>query len=256
MSTLEDAINAIRLGNKEEGRQLLEQLLEAEESNEQVWLWLSTVVDTDEDREICLENVLALDPNNVMAQQGLEAVRAGNFEPSLIIGTAPEEEAEEQAVTDEVSFREQFFAESEQEDDPSGDDIEWPSVMGGSPEPKLKQQREEAKKSKGGLNIRYILLAAIGAFVCLALGAAAAYNFFLAGGDSAPPPDDNQPTQAETPALPTDTPTPAPTPTPTNTPLLLPTAKPTDAPSPTPTQVVSPTPSAPENNEDEGGGDG
>ena len=69
MPTLDDAINAIRAGNREEGRQILEEVLETDESNEDVWLWLSSVVETDEDREICLENVLALNPDNVVARQ-------------------------------------------------------------------------------------------------------------------------------------------------------------------------------------------
>ena len=101
MSMLDDAIQAIRTGNPEEGRRLLEEILEVEENNEQVWLWLTAVVDNDEDREVCLENVLALDPNNVIAQKG-DGPEAG---PVVILSThydsrvasdrdADEEEAE------------------------------------------------------------------------------------------------------------------------------------------------------------------
>ena len=67
MPMLDDAIQAIRMGDKDEGRRLLEEILESDESNEDVWLWLTTVVDTDEDREVCLENVLALNANNAQA---------------------------------------------------------------------------------------------------------------------------------------------------------------------------------------------
>ena len=58
MSTLDEAIQVIRAGNREEGRRLLEEILESNENDEQVWLWLTSVVDDDEDREVCLENVL------------------------------------------------------------------------------------------------------------------------------------------------------------------------------------------------------
>ena len=85
MSTLDDAIQAIRMGNPETGRQILEELLEVDENDEEVWLWLSAVVDTDEDREICLENVLALNPANKAAQQGMNSLKAGAFNPHLIL---------------------------------------------------------------------------------------------------------------------------------------------------------------------------
>jgi hypothetical protein len=241
MPTLDDAINAIRLGHKDEGRQLLEELLEAEENNEQIWFWLSTVVDTDDDREICLENVLALNPNHLTAKQALDAVREGNFEAATFIAMALDETAEddeEETPESGSSFRDQFFAESEKED--FGDEIEWPSVMGGAPEPKIKQKKEESKKSKkSGLNSRVMILGVVGLLLCLVLGGVAAYVVF---GGGASGPGDEQPLEPAGPAEATATPTPEPTPTPTNTPLLLPTAKPTDLPTPTPTQVVSPTP--------------
>ena len=85
MPTLEDAVEAIRLGNPDEGRQILEELLETEEDNPEIWLWLSTVVDNDEDREICLENALALEPDSSVAQRGLDTLKAGAFNPNIIL---------------------------------------------------------------------------------------------------------------------------------------------------------------------------
>ncbi len=79
MPTLDEAVEYIRMGDKETGRQMLEEILETDENNEEIWLWLSSVVETDEDREICLENVLALDPDNIVAQKGLEALQSGTF---------------------------------------------------------------------------------------------------------------------------------------------------------------------------------
>lgn len=80
MSTNADAlvrqgINAYREGNKNEARNLLLQAVELDEENEMGWLWLSAVVDTVEDQQTCLENVLTINPNNEKARQGLEILQ-------------------------------------------------------------------------------------------------------------------------------------------------------------------------------------
>jgi hypothetical protein len=50
-------------------------VLDYEPRNETAWVWLSYVVDTFEDRQICLENVLTINPNNKYAQRGLNQLR-------------------------------------------------------------------------------------------------------------------------------------------------------------------------------------
>jgi len=72
---LELGIAALKAGKRDEARRLLLQLVEAEEHNEQAWLWLSGAVETDEERRICLENVLTLNPNQQTARYGLEKLR-------------------------------------------------------------------------------------------------------------------------------------------------------------------------------------
>ena len=249
MSTLDDAINAIKDGEKEEGRQILEQILETDETNEEVWLWLSTVVESDDDREICLENVLALNPEHEVAQKSLNAVRDGHFDPRDIIGDVPEKELPS------ITFHDEFFGLDEAE----SDELEMPSVMGGSPEPKIKKKKDEqAQKDKKGLNPRLILMAVAGLLVCVVLGGGAAYVFLFLGSDSETPvevqPIEETPANI-TPGASAATPEAEPSPTPTNTPLLLPTAKPSAEPSPTATQVVSPTPPrAPTEEQNDSGG--
>lgn len=71
---LQEGVAAFRAGRKGEARQLLTRATELDERNEDAWLWLSAVVDTLENQQICLENVLALNPNNTRALKGLEAV--------------------------------------------------------------------------------------------------------------------------------------------------------------------------------------
>src|SRR4051812_37278506 len=68
---LEQAISAILTGRRDEARVLLAQVVEADDRNEQAWLWLSGVVEEPEEVRTCLENVLHLNPDNVKAQQGL-----------------------------------------------------------------------------------------------------------------------------------------------------------------------------------------
>lgn len=65
-------IEAYRAGKKDEAKTLLLAAVEKDEQNEQAWLWLSQVVDEVDDRRTCLENVLAINPNNTHAQQGLK----------------------------------------------------------------------------------------------------------------------------------------------------------------------------------------
>jgi hypothetical protein len=226
MPTLDDAINAIRAGNREEGRQILEEVLETDESNEDVWLWLSSVVDTDEDREICLENVLALNPDNVVAQKGLEALRSGTFNVHDMVREVAGEEEEE--ALPEATFLDEFAMAGEDEED-----IEFPSTM---------KPRKKARIG-AGLNIRMIVLIFVALCVVLSLGGVAAYNLF-SGGDGEPEAGQETPAEVEQPeAVPTETPIPTPTSTPTVTltPFLLPTSEPTKLPSPTATPVVSPT---------------
>jgi tetratricopeptide (TPR) repeat protein len=68
---LKQGIAAAKAGQKKEARQALIQVTELDERNEQAWLWLSGVVKSLEDRRICLQNVLDINPDNAHAQTGL-----------------------------------------------------------------------------------------------------------------------------------------------------------------------------------------
>ncbi|MBN1485415.1 MAG: hypothetical protein JXA37_11910 [Chloroflexia bacterium] len=72
---LRQAIAAAQGGQRERAQSLLMRVLELDERNVQAWLWLSGVVKQEEDRITALENVLALDPSNQAAVQGLEQLR-------------------------------------------------------------------------------------------------------------------------------------------------------------------------------------
>lgn len=94
---LKEALNLLRTHKHEEAKALLLKAVEIDEYNEDSWLLLSICVTSFEDRQICLENVLTLNPDNIYARHGLnlltapevvvepgtpvEAIAAGDIEP-------------------------------------------------------------------------------------------------------------------------------------------------------------------------------
>ncbi|MCB0170554.1 MAG: hypothetical protein KDJ97_08385 [Anaerolineae bacterium] len=70
--SLDLAISAIRAGRREEGRQLLNLVIQQNPNDDKAWLWMSSVVDTDDQRARCLYHVLAIDPENELARKGLQ----------------------------------------------------------------------------------------------------------------------------------------------------------------------------------------
>jgi hypothetical protein len=92
---LQQGIAAARGGRREEARTLLMRVIEADERNEQGWLWLAGVVDDPNDMRTCLQNVLDLNPGNVMAQQGLAWVEKqyGLHAAPERVSTAPPDSA-------------------------------------------------------------------------------------------------------------------------------------------------------------------
>ncbi len=72
---LREGIAAAKAGEHEHARDLLVRVVEEDEENLAAWLWLSGVVDNLDDREVCLENALELDPGNDAARKGLAWVR-------------------------------------------------------------------------------------------------------------------------------------------------------------------------------------
>ena len=72
---LKAGMKAVKAGQREQGKALLLQVIEKDEENERAWLWLSGAVDTEEERRICLENVLTINPNNELAKKGLARLK-------------------------------------------------------------------------------------------------------------------------------------------------------------------------------------
>jgi tetratricopeptide (TPR) repeat protein len=73
---LTQAIEAARRGERRRARQLLTKLLRADQKNEQAWLWMSAVVESDRERIFCLQSVLKINPENKPAHTGLRLLGA------------------------------------------------------------------------------------------------------------------------------------------------------------------------------------
>lgn len=69
---LREGIAAARAGNKAAARQKFEEVIEHDENNEKAWLWLASLVETDEEKRVCLGNVLFINPDNEKARQLME----------------------------------------------------------------------------------------------------------------------------------------------------------------------------------------
>jgi tetratricopeptide (TPR) repeat protein len=74
-------INAVKEQRLEDARELLHQVIDLDERNEKAWLWLSGVIEGTEERIICLENVLAINPKHLLARQGLRHLLAQKRRP-------------------------------------------------------------------------------------------------------------------------------------------------------------------------------
>lgn len=73
---LEQGIAAARVNNKKEARALLKEVVKADETQIEAWLWLYKIVDGFEEKEVCLENVLTLEPDNQFAREELAWVKS------------------------------------------------------------------------------------------------------------------------------------------------------------------------------------
>lgn len=67
----QDAVEALRGGDKARARELLTGLLKDDQKNAEYWIWLSAAMETSKERVYCLQTALKLDPENAAAKRGL-----------------------------------------------------------------------------------------------------------------------------------------------------------------------------------------
>jgi len=82
---VEEAITAYKDGNKTHASELIAQALKQDPNNKKALLWLSGIVKTDGERLFCLKRILAIEPQNEIARQGLTLIPPGTtpIQPSL-----------------------------------------------------------------------------------------------------------------------------------------------------------------------------
>jgi hypothetical protein len=69
---LREGIAAAKMGDKETARSRLQEVVSLDQYNEKGWYWLASVVESDEERKVCLGNVVVINPGNQRAQQMLD----------------------------------------------------------------------------------------------------------------------------------------------------------------------------------------
>jgi hypothetical protein len=74
--TLSAGIQAARSGDRAQGRQLLQQVIDADPNNELAWMWMASCVTTLRERRDCLEQALLINPDNPRTQEALAKLTA------------------------------------------------------------------------------------------------------------------------------------------------------------------------------------
>lgn len=86
---LQIAITNAKSGNKQGARVMLQQILEADRSNDRAWAWLAVVTDDLAKRQEYLERALQINPNNKAAKKALKQItskRSSGEQRTLWIG--------------------------------------------------------------------------------------------------------------------------------------------------------------------------
>jgi uncharacterized membrane protein YidH (DUF202 family) len=68
---LEEGIIAAKAGNNEQARFRLLDVVEQDQTNETAWFWLYQVFNRRDDKQICLENLITINPGNAWAKHEL-----------------------------------------------------------------------------------------------------------------------------------------------------------------------------------------
>lgn len=88
---MKEAITAIKAGDKQTGRSILESVLEEDPENEAALLWMTKVVDSPAEQLVYVDRVLYVNPNNEPAQK-LQAQLTKVNRASEVIKPLPEPE--------------------------------------------------------------------------------------------------------------------------------------------------------------------
>ena len=82
---LQIGIQAARKGNKAGARVTLQQVIDADKTNERAWLWMAAIAETSEDRRRYLNAVLRLNPENPTALRELEKLNRKQVSSNTLV---------------------------------------------------------------------------------------------------------------------------------------------------------------------------
>lgn len=80
-SELKEAINLAKSGNKAEAAKILSNILKEQPENEAAWLWLASCLKTNQQKIYCLNQALALNPENQTTQKAIQRIKESDIKP-------------------------------------------------------------------------------------------------------------------------------------------------------------------------------
>ena len=276
---LDQGIAAARAGEKSKALRLLTEAVRLNPNSEPGWLWLSSVLDSQQGRVYCLQKVLEVNPRNKLAQRGLASLLSADPateaqpEPSdakdlplaaAVVVTTSTDEPPESSTNDTVIA--ELPPPSPSTVDTIIDDLRpVPSATAPTIVDELERgptDIHEPKTVSGLFAQRQFWQVIVGSLAVVALCLVGTLAYIIVGNPSTnaqgaisaitPTPSiwgTLRPTFTPSPTC-TQTPTYTPTPTETPTPLPTATSTPTETPTETPTPAgkrvrsVAPTPTA------------
>ncbi len=97
----QQGLSALKAGEKERAKQLFSKILSQDKQDVQAWLGLSLVIDDKKKQRICLQRVLALEPDNKYANKWLARLENESSEGS---SSLPTEESSLQTTSERKRF--------------------------------------------------------------------------------------------------------------------------------------------------------
>lgn len=101
---LRAGVDAAKRQRMDQARELLYQVIDLDDRNEAAWLWLGEVAPGVDERIVCLENVLAANPRNQVAREGLRHLQLQRRELGAAVGAARKNREAREAI-DQIKYR-------------------------------------------------------------------------------------------------------------------------------------------------------